>query len=75
MEKSYIGIGHDNWNLVLHMIFGVSKSVHNSSHEEAFELHNEDFRRKFCYELIAQKTQEMMNLTYQFFDFSPRVFH
>jgi hypothetical protein len=53
LEKSYIGIGHDNWNLVLHMIFGVSKSVHNSSHEEAFELHNEDFRRKFCYELIA----------------------
>lgn len=28
--QSTIGFEHDNWNLMLHMIFGVSKSVRNS---------------------------------------------
>ena len=50
--KSFIGFDHDNWNLMLHMIFGVSKSVHNCVHEEAFEIVEEDFSRKYCYELI-----------------------
>jgi hypothetical protein len=54
--KAFIGIGHDNWNLVLHMIFGVSKSVRNSVQEEAFEINVEDFKRKYCYELIPQRT-------------------
>ena len=48
-SKGVIGIGHDNWNLVLHMIFGVSKSVRNSLQEEAFEINNEDFNRKYCH--------------------------
>jgi len=57
------------------MIFGISKSVRNAVHEEAFEICDEDFKRKYCYELIPQRTEQLMNLTYQFFDFSPRVFH
>jgi hypothetical protein len=28
-SKAQIGFEHDNWNLMLHMIFGVSKSVRN----------------------------------------------
>ena len=55
-DNGLIGIGHDNWNLVLHMIFGVSKSVRNSLQEEAFEINVEDFKRKYCYELIPQRT-------------------
>ena len=57
------------------MIFGVSKSVRNSIHEEAFEIVEEDFKRKYIYELISQRTEQLANMTYQFFDFSPRVFH
>ena len=63
-SKGLIGIGHDNWNLVLHMIFGVSKSVRNSLQEEAFEINDEDFNRKYCYELIPQRTDQTMNMTY-----------
>jgi hypothetical protein len=56
-QKGQIGIGHENWNLVLHMIFGVSKSVRTAVHEESFEISDEDFKRKYCYELIPQKTE------------------
>lgn len=74
-KKSFIGFEHDNWNLMLHMIFGVSKSVRNCIQEEAFDIVEEDFKRKYCYELISQKTEQLMNMTYLFFDFSPKVFH
>lgn len=37
-SKSFIHIGHDNWNLVLHMMLGIRQSVRNVMHEEAFEL-------------------------------------
>ena len=46
---------------MLHMIFGVGKSVRNSVTEEAFEILEEDFKRKFKingdgYELISQSS-------------------
>jgi len=73
-SKLYIGIGHDNWNLVLHMIFGVSKSVRQSKHEDAFEITEEDFTRKYPSEL-GQPTEKGKDSTYIFYDFAPRVFH
>jgi len=30
--------------------------------EEAFELVEEDFKRKYCFELIGQKTEKQMGL-------------
>ena len=42
-------------------------------HEEAFELIQADFKRKYFYEIVAKKTKNMK--LYQFYDFSPRVFH
>ena len=46
-SKSFIFFGHDNWNLVLHMIFGVSKSVRSSAQEEDFDIGDKDFSRKY----------------------------
>lgn len=60
---------------MLHMIFGVSKSVRNCITEEVFDLVEEDFTRKYLYELTTHRTQTTMELTYLFYDFSPRVFH
>lgn len=71
--KSFIHIGHDNWNLVLHMMLGIRQSVRNVMHEEVFELIDADFQRKYVYELVAKKTLSMRLFT--FLDFSPRVFH
>lgn len=71
--KSFIHIGHDNWNLVLHMMLGIRQSVRNVMHEEVFELLDADFERKYVYELVAKKTKSMRLFT--FLDFSPRVFH
>ena len=51
-NKPFISFGHDNWNLVLHMIFGVSKSVRNAMLGEVFDIRGDDFGRKFEYELI-----------------------
>lgn len=42
-------------------------------HEEVFEIIEEDFQRKYCYELVAKKTKNMR--LFEFYDFSPRVFH
>ena len=56
-KKTFISFENENWNLMLHMIFGVSKSVRNCIQEEAFDLVEEDFKRKYAYELISQKTE------------------
>ena len=61
-DKSFIHIGHDNWNLVLHMMLGIRQSVRNVMHEEVFELLEADFQRKYCYELVAKKTKNMKKL-------------
>ena len=42
-------------------------------HEEVFELLDQDFKRKYFYELIAKKTKNMR--IFEFYDLSPRVFH
>ena len=64
-SKNFIGFGHDNWNLVLHMMFGVSKSVRNALHAEDFKIVPEDFKVKYSYELISQKSeQDQQAMTY-----------
>lgn len=55
------------------MMLGIRQSVRNVMHEEAFELIEEDFKKKYCYEIVAKKTKNMK--IYKFFDISPRVFH
>ena len=72
-SKSFIHIGHDNWNLVLHMMLGVGKSVKNIMHEEAFDLIENDFSKRYFYELVTKKTKNVN--VYEFYDFSPKVFH
>ncbi len=72
-SKSFIHIGHENWNLVLHMMLGARQSAMNVRHEEVFDLLDQDFERKYRYELIAKKTKNMK--LFEFYDFSPRVFH
>ena len=42
-------------------------------HEEVFDITDLDFQRKYSYELTAKKTKNMR--LFEFFDFSPRVFH
>lgn len=82
-NKAFISIGHDNWNLVLNMMLGIRHSVHNVKHEEVFELIEQDFDRKYSYELIAKKIKGLKGGkpknnkagVYEFYDFSPRVFH
>lgn len=44
-------------------------------HEEVFDLIDMDFNRKYIYELIPRKTKNDKVQVYEFFDFSPRVFH
>lgn len=59
---------------MVHMMLGIRQSVINVMHEEVFELLDQDFNRKYCYELVAKKTKNMRGV-FEFFDFSPRVFH
>lgn len=40
------------------MMLGVGTSVRNVMHEEAFELIENDFDRKYSYELVGKKTKK-----------------
>jgi 1-phosphatidylinositol-4-phosphate 5-kinase len=55
------------------MMLGARQSAMNVRHEEVFDLLDQDFERKYRYELIAKKTKNMK--LFEFYDFSPRVFH
>ena len=43
---STIGLGNENWDLVLHMIFGVRRSVEEGRTQANFEVSDADFTRK-----------------------------
>jgi len=42
-------------------------------HDKVIKLSDKDFTAKFRYELEAVKTKK--DYTYEFYDFSPKVFH
>lgn len=47
----------------------------NVMHEEVFDFVEQDFARKYCYELVSKKTTMRVPVVFEFYDFSPRVFH
>jgi 1-phosphatidylinositol-4-phosphate 5-kinase len=45
-------------------------------HEEFFDIMEDEFEKKYNYELHTKKIKMVHGVTkYEFFDFSPRVFH
>jgi 1-phosphatidylinositol-4-phosphate 5-kinase len=58
------------------MMLGVSQSVRNVLQTQAFELNEQDFGTRFCYQLPIQSYEKNKKSgIYEFYDFSPRVFH
>ena len=75
-DKTFIHFGNENWNLVLHMLFGIRQSVHSVMYDDVYELTDAEFKSKFRYELEAAGDQKIWNLKkYEFYDFSPRMFN
>ncbi len=75
-DKSFVHFGNDNWNLVLHMLFGIRQSVHLVMHESVYQLTDREFSSKFRYELEAIPVKnKQRTISYEFFDFAPRMFH
>ena len=75
-DKTFIHFGNDNWNLVLHMLFGIRQSVHSVMYDDVYQLTDAEFQSKFRYELEAMENQKIWNLKkYEFYDFSPRMFN
>lgn len=52
-DKTFIHFGNDNWNLVLHMLFGIRQSVHSVMYDDVYQLTDAEFKSKFRYELEA----------------------
>ena len=46
--------GNDNWNLVLHMLFGIRKSVHSVMYDDVYELTDAEFKSKLRHELSME---------------------
>lgn len=75
-ENSFVTFANENWNLVLHMLFGIRQSCHSVMHEEVYELTETEFSGKFRYELDSIKTQKSgKHISYEFYDFAPKMFH
>lgn len=69
----FVHIGNHNWNLVLHMLFGIRQSVVIASRaEDVYKLQDEDFKEKIHYDLrgISRKKETL----FEFFDFCPKIF-
>ena len=73
--SSFIHFGHENWNLILHMMLGIRHSVHNVMHDRFNDLTEDDFFHMFRYELVPKKTDSSaQSSAFEFYDFAPRVF-
>ena len=42
-DKAFVHFGDDNWNLVLHMLFGIRQSVHSVMFDQVYELTENEF--------------------------------
>ena len=42
-DTTFIHFGNDNWNLVLHMLFGIRQSVHSVMHDDVYRLTDAEF--------------------------------
>ena len=75
-DKTFVHFGNDNWNLVLHMLFGIRQSVHSVMYDDVYQLTDAEFKSKQRYELEAVENQKIWNLRkYEFYDFCPRMFN
>ena len=45
----FVHIGNGNWNLVLHMLFGIRQSVITAIADDVFDLTDADIRDKRAY--------------------------
>lgn len=52
-EKAFVHFGDDNWNMVLHMLFGIRQSVHSVMFDQVYQLTENEFQSKYRYELEA----------------------
>ena len=53
-DKTFVHFGNDNWNLVLHMLFGIRKSVHSVLYDDVYELTDAEFKSKLRHELSME---------------------
>lgn len=70
----FVHFGNEDWNLVLHMLFGIRMSVHSVMHEEIYMVTEAEFNAKHFCELESM-FEDSGAAKYEFFDFAPRVFH
>ena len=42
-ERTFVHFGDDNWNLVLHMLFGIRQSVHSVMFDQVYQLTENEF--------------------------------
>jgi hypothetical protein len=47
----FVHIGNYNWNLVLHMLFGIRQSVLTAINDDVYQLTDKDFVDKRAYEM------------------------
>ena len=52
-DKTFVHFGNENWNLVLHMLFGIRYSVHSVMYDDVYHLTDTEFKSKYRYELEA----------------------
>lgn len=69
----FVHIGNYNWNLVLHMLFGIRQSVVTAKNDDVYDLQESDFSDKRSY--VSNSISQSSGQTYEFFDFCPRMFH
>jgi 1-phosphatidylinositol-4-phosphate 5-kinase len=69
----YVHFGNHNWNLVLHMLFGIRQSVVSVKNDDVFQLTDKEFTCKLRYELESIENQK--SAVYEFYDLCPKVFH
>jgi hypothetical protein len=69
----FVHFGNHNWNLVLHMLFGIRQSVVSVKNDDVFQLTDKEFTSKLRYELESIENQK--SAVYEFYDLCPKVFH
>ena len=72
-KMDFVHFGNHNWNLVLHMLFGIRQSVVSVKNDDVFQLTDKEFTCKLRYELESIENQK--SAVYEFYDFCPKVFH
>ena len=74
-KASFVHIGHEEFDLVIYILFGVKRAVDSLPELPLYQIRDNDFTIKCSYNLVTWLESDNEHKTCVFYDYAPEVFN